>query len=237
MRRRDDDLLRVPESQYGSLTQDELLRLVVICRHDRSNKRKARKAWEMLIALDFDRVRGLVASFRFPGHAGVRVSPSDTDDAVQTAYERLVKMLKTFRGTSEGEFRAAMRRCVSFACMDHCRAAMNAEKPIKGSLDEERANSDGGSPRGKFEAEMAKRERQGLQDEESLERAIELEKRVAEAVADLDEKRRVVIEMTRDGRPAEEIAARVGTSVGYMYKLRERGLKTLREILDGDGQP
>lgn len=237
MRRKDDDLLRVPESQYASLTQDELLRLVVICRHDRKNKRKARRAWEMLIALDFDRVSGLVASFRFPGQAGVRVSPSDVDDAVQTAYERLVKMLRTFRGTSEGEFRAAMRRCVSYACMDHCRAAMNAEKPIKGSLDEERVNSDGGSPRGKFEADIAKGEGQSLQDEESLEYAIALEKRVAAAVAELDHKRRTVIVMTFEGRRTAEIAGELDTSADNVYKLRERGLKKLRKILDGDGQP
>ena len=101
MRRKDTDLLKVPESQYGSLTQDELLRLVVITRDKRSQRKKATKAWEMLIALDFDRVRGLVASFRFPGK-GVRVHPNDIDDAVQYAFERLVKMLEVVQGHERG---------------------------------------------------------------------------------------------------------------------------------------
>ena len=61
--------------------------------------------------------------------------PNDIDDAVQYAFERLVKMPRSFKGTSEGEFRAAMRTCVRFACMDHSRE-MEEEKPIAGSLDE-----------------------------------------------------------------------------------------------------
>src|SRR4051794_5258368 len=34
MRRSDSDLLRVPESQFDSLTRDELLRIVVLCREN-----------------------------------------------------------------------------------------------------------------------------------------------------------------------------------------------------------
>ena len=236
MRRKDTDLLKVPESQYGSLTQDELLRLVVITRDKRSQRTKARKAWEMLIALDFDRVRGLVASFRFPGK-GVRVHPNDVDDAVQYAFERLVKMLRTFKGTSQGEFRAAMRTCVRFACMDHCRAAMEEEKPIAGSLDEDRKDSEGKSTGGRFDSDLIRRERERAQDEESLEHALALEKALVAAIAELSERKRIVIEMTLDGHTTEEIAARLETSHDNVYKLRERALKALHETLDGDGQP
>jgi RNA polymerase sigma factor (sigma-70 family) len=236
MRRKDTDLLSVPESQYGSLTQDELLRIVVITRDKRSQRTKARKAWEMLIALDFDRVRGLVASFRFPGQS-VRVHPNDVDDAVQYAFERLVKMLRTFKGTSQGEFRAAMRTCVRFACMDHCRAAMEDEKPIAGSLDEEAKDSEGKSKGGRFDSDLSHRERDRRQDEESLERALALEKRLVEAIAELSERKRIVIEMTLDGHTTEEIAARLETSHDNVYKLRERALKALHETLDGDGHP
>jgi len=237
MRRKDTDLLKVPESQYGSLTQDELLRIVVITRDKRSQRTKARKAWEMLIALDFDRVRGFVASFRFPGQAGVRVHPNDIDDAVQYAFERLVKMLRTFKGTSQGQFRAAMRTCVRFACMDHCRAAMEQEKPIAGSLDEEAKDSEGKSKGGRFDADLVRRELDRLADDESMERALALEERLIQAIAELSEHKRIVIEMTLSGHKTEEIAARIGKSHDNVYKLRERALKALHETLDGDGHP
>ena len=236
MRRKDTDLLKVPESQYGSLTQDELLRLVVITRDKRSQRTKARKAWEMLIALDIDRVRGLVGSFRFPGQS-VRVHPNDTDDAVQYAFERLVKMLRTFKGTSEGEFRAAMRTCVRYACMDHCRAAMKEEQPIAGSLDEKLTDSEGGSRGGRFDSDVASRSEERIREGESLEHALAKQERVAAAIAKMDGDKRVVFEMTRDGHTTKEIAAALGTSHDNVYKLRERGMKNVREILDGDGQP
>src|SRR5436189_81671 len=113
MRRSDRDLLNVPETEFGWLTQDELLRLVVISRDkvERAKTKRASKAWEMLIALDIDRVRGIVATFRFPGQA-VKVQPPQIEDVVHEAYERLVRMLPTFRGKTEGEYRAAMRTCV-----------------------------------------------------------------------------------------------------------------------------
>ena len=140
----------MPENEFGWLIQDELLRLVVITRDnvERAKRKRARKAWEMLIALDIDRVRGLVATFRFPKQ-DVKVKAGQVDDVVHEAYERLVRMLKTFRGTSEGEYRAAMRTCVGFACMDHCRKEMGIEQGIRGSLDDE-IGADG-DERGRFD--------------------------------------------------------------------------------------
>ena len=236
MRRKDTDLVNVPESQYGSLTQDELLRIVVITRDKRSQRTKTSKAWEMLIALDFDRVRGLVASFRFPGQS-VRVHPNDIDDAVQYAFERLVKMLRTFKGTSEGEFRAAMRRCVGFACMDHCRAAMKDEQPIAGSLDEEAKDSEGKAHGGRFDSDLARKAEERRSEEDGLERALAEQERVAAAIAKMKGDKRVVIEMTRDGHTTQEIAAALGTSHDNVYQLRARGLKEVRDLLDGDGHP
>ena len=137
---------------------------------ERAKTKRARKAWEMLIALDIDRVRGIVGTFRFPGQS-VRVGPSKIDDVVHEAYERLVKMLRNFKGKSEGEYRAAMRTCVNYACMDHCRKEMGLEKGIRGSLDE--VVGEPGDERGRFEREIAALERERLDEEEALERALE----------------------------------------------------------------
>ena len=238
MRRSDSDLQKVPESEFHSLSQDELLRLVVICRDstDRSQTKRARKAWEMLIATDIDRVRGIVATFRFPDQPGVVVHPDSIDDAVQFAFERLAKMFGTFEGTELHSYRAAMRTCVNFACMDHCRKEMAREKGIGGSLDDELVDRDGDT-RGRYEADIAKQERERIDLEEEIQRAEELQERALAKIEELDGDRRVVLEMTRDGCSTEDIMDRLGTSRDNVYKLRERGLKDLREILDGDGQP
>lgn len=238
MRRSDSDLQKVPEGEFHSLSQDELLRLVVICRDstDRSQTKRARKAWEMLIATDIDRVRGIVATFRFPDQPGVVVHPDSIEDAVQFAFERLAKMFGTFEGTAFHSYRAAMRKCVGYSCMDHCRKEMAHEKGLAGSLDDEIADRDG-DKRGRYEADIAKQEHERIGLEEELERAEELQERVLADVRRLDGDKRVVLEMTRDGCSTEDIATRLGTSRDNVYKLRERGLKALRDILDGDGQP
>ena len=236
MRRSDSDLQKVPEGEFHSLSQDELLRLVVICRDstDRSQRKRARKAWEMLIATDIDRVHGIVATFRFPDQPGVVVHPNSVDDAVQFAFERLAKMFGTFEGTEFHSYRAAMRTAVNFSCMDHCRKEMAREKGIGGSLDEQLVEGDGDG-RGRYEADIAKRERERIDLQAEMERADELQERALAKIEALDGDRRVVLEMTRDGCSTEDIMARLGTSRDNVYKLRERGLKDLRRLLDGDG--
>jgi RNA polymerase sigma factor (sigma-70 family) len=236
MRRSDRDLLKVPEEEFGWLNQDELLRLVVILRDslERAKTKRARKAWEMLIALDIDRVRGIVTTFRFPGQ-NVSVGRSQIEDVVHDAYERLVRMLRNFRGASEGEYRAAMRTCVQYACMDHCRKEMGLEQGIRGSLDE--VVGETGDERSRFDRAIAALERERIDEEQALERALERRAKVDDAIEQLDGNQRVVIEMTRDRCTTDQIAERLGISHANVYKIRERALAALREILDGDDEP
>jgi len=236
MRRSDSDLISTPEHQLDRLSQDELLRLVVICRDDPSRKRKALEAWKTLVALDIDRVRGIVAAFTFPGQPGVRVQRDHIEDVVDSAYERLVRMLRTFKGASEGEYRAAMRTCVRYECMDHCRDEMGWEKPLAGSLDQQVTDKEG-KGRLKFEPEIAKKEQERIDEQEAQERELELQRRVREAIESLDGNRRKVLELTLAGRSSEEIAAELETSRDNAYQLRARGIRDLRQILDADVKP
>lgn len=240
MRRSDDDLLRVPENQLDRLSVDELLRLVVITRDgDTSSKKRARKAWETLVALDIDRVRGLVESFNFPRQPGVRVHRDDVDPVVHDCWLRLRNMLATFRGTSEGEYRAAMRTCITYACMDHCRSKMTEDMTRAGSFDEQLRSGEGNG-KGRFEDQIAKKEFERIDDEEAIEREcernLELNGRLNDAIANLDGNRRRVLELTRAGRSTEEIAAELETSPDNVYQLRRRALKDVRRILDEDGE-
>src|SRR4029079_14665899 len=107
---------------------------------------------------DFDRVRNLVETFRFPHQANVVVAPGDVDQVTQDAWLRLVeKLFPGFRGVSIGEYRDAMRTCVRHECMDHCRAQMQEDMRRGGSLDEKFTNGEG-EARGRFDEAVFKRE-------------------------------------------------------------------------------
>jgi DNA-directed RNA polymerase specialized sigma24 family protein len=45
-----------------------------------------------------------------------------------------------------------------------------------------------------------------------------------------DERMRVVLERSREGAPAKEIAEELGVSMNNLYKLRERGIKDLARL-------
>jgi RNA polymerase sigma factor (sigma-70 family) len=232
MRRSDSDLINTPEHQLDRLSQDELLRLVVICRD--KDTRRARAAWSTLITLDMDRVRTIVATFRLRDYPTVQVVREKVDDVAQRAYIRLLKMLGTFRGTTEGEYRAAMRTCTERECQDHLRREMKREMREGGSLDDEIKDTEGES-RPRFDEQIAKMEQERIEDQEACERRLELQEELREAISRLDGNRRRVLEMTRAGCTTEEIASELNTSADNVYQYRRRGLQDVRRILkDGE---
>jgi len=244
MRHSDSDLLGAGEQDLRRLDEEDLLRLVVICRDgDQKSAKKARSAWKALVARDIERVRNIVAAFRHPKNPGVRVASGDVDDVTHNAYLRMLRMLANFRGSAMGEYRAAMRTCVRYVCQDYCRDELDEDKQRTGSLDDEVETGDGDS-RPRYEAQVAKRERERLEEQEALERDLErLERNRAlldEAIASIesDDKRRV-LEMTREGRTTKQIAKALGTSEANVYQLRSRALKEVvkaLEELEQDGE-
>jgi RNA polymerase sigma factor (sigma-70 family) len=234
IRRSDDDLFSTPEHQLDRLSQDELLRMVVIGRdsQDAHRRRLFQLAWKTLVTLDFDRIRGLVAIFRFSGQANVKVDRQDVDHVASKAWERAYKM--KFKGSVMPEYRAAMRTCVRHACEDHCRSEMTHDKRRAGSLDEE-ITDDEGSSRRRFDADIAKREKERIDEEEDLERALEMQERLREAIGRLDGNRRRVLEMTLERRSTQEIAAALDTSADNVYQLRRRALGDIDGFLNGNG--
>ena len=103
----------IAQNLHG-LSDEQLLQLVVAGRAKRRGKEwdTATQAWRHLAARHYDRLRGLVVAFRFPGTPDVRIGADDYDDATQECFIRAVKMLGNFRGTTLGEFLGALRTCV-----------------------------------------------------------------------------------------------------------------------------
>ncbi len=120
----------------------------------------------MLVALDRDRIRVLVATFRFAGQGNVQVARDKVEDVVQDCYLRMLGMLAGFKGAVLPQYEAAMATCTDFECRDHCRREMRLDQHSGGSLDEQVQTDDGGT-RGKFESVVGKQERARLAEERS----------------------------------------------------------------------
>jgi RNA polymerase sigma factor (sigma-70 family) len=182
----------------------------------------ARAETEALIARSLPRVRNVVGAFRLPEHPDVGIRAPDRDDVVQDAVRRAFKMLAGFRGTSEGEWFAAVVTCARFTCRDHLRAELAVERHLAGRIEDE---IEGGlSP---FDPELARvSERAALDADAGREAADWLEHAVA-ALPNPNQRR--TVELTRDGWSTDEIAEQLSTSVDNVHQLRSRAFAQLRK--------
>jgi len=230
--RRDPDLIGAPAPHHPS--EEQLLALVVDGRGRREPERRARarNAWHALIARNLDRVAGLVAAFRFPGHENVTVPPGDHEDAVQEAFIRAMAMFATWRGEHLGQFRAALRTCVKNTCMDHCRRRMTYERGLAGSLQDTLPNPGDEEATGRFDAELARiADRRHARDTAGRDDLATLAWKLGRLSSD---KSREVIRLTLEGFSSREIADRLGESVDNVDQLRSRGIRELRRMPDDD---
>lgn len=206
-------------------SDEQLLALVVVGRggSDPEAAATARRAWQELVVRDIDRVRGIVAAWRLPGH-DVRVDQQERDDAVQYAYLRLVKMLPTFRGDAMGQYRAAMATCVDYACRDYCRSKMRREMGIGGSLDERLPGADADGP-GRFDRVIAALSEHG--EDERAEGRMALDA-IARAIDELpNENMKAVLRLSLEGFASKEIAERLDLTPANVDQLRSRALRRL----------
>jgi len=164
----------------------------------------ARAAWDELVGLNFDRVVTLVRV-----ESRGRLSAEERDDAVQRALvTMLTRFMDTFRGTSMGEFVAATRTLVRFACVDtQRRAAAVTSRTEELSDDAEQEVADEPDP--------------------LLERGGAF---LDWALPQLADRRREVIELDLGDLTTEEIQERLGVSRDVVYAARSRALKDLAKL-------
>lgn len=216
-------------------SDDELIALFARYRDAASiaERKLAVRSWHILIARAHERIRGWVAAFRFPGHPDVRVPASDIDDVVQQALERcLERLVESFRGGTAAEFRAALKTCVYFTCMDRCREAMRREMAIVGSLDETVPAGGDGDAQGRFDQALARDAARAEDDRSAAALALHA---IIQAIDDVpNSDMRAVIRLTMQGYSSREIAEELEKTVANVDQLRSRGIRKLREILDRD---
>lgn len=198
---------------------DRLIRSFVAAR-DAGDAPAAAAAWERLVVEHWDRMRVWIAAWRHPQN-GQPLPPGEREDALQLAlYTATRNMVRTFHGTTLPEFVAALRTCTRFAAHNQWRAWVRHERHAAGSLDDPL-----------LEAEAARHEAGDELAQVDLAAALE------DAIARIpNEKQRKVVALDRLGAPDGEIAAALGVSVDYVYKLRQRGREKLKEVL-GDDRP
>jgi len=216
-----------------SATDEELLGFVVAGRDAKRGQACdiAKNAWRLLAARHHDRVRGLVVTFRFPGHSDVQITPDEYDDAAQECFIRIVKMLGNFRGVSLGEFLGALRTCVSNTCMDYCRRRLTRERGMAGSIDEPAPGSEDDSY-GRFDAALGDvAERTQAQQAEARDDLAALDT----AISQLDnEQMRDVLRRKMRGYSSAEIAEELGLSAANVDQLCSRGIRKLRQVMSDD---
>lgn len=189
---------------------EERLRRFVASR-DAGELREARAHWEALLEANFDRVVALVSI-----QARGRLNPHERDDAVERAIVKIWRnMVSTFDGTSMGEWVNAVKACAGFAVADVQRQAARRSKH-QASLDE---------------AEEYRWASKAHEEHRREHERADARDFVAWGLPQLkDARRRLVLERSLDGVPAEEIAAELDVSLPNLYQLRSRGLKELAKL-------
>src|SRR4051794_11234546 len=217
------------------LRDEELIKR--FCDHrDRSDLQRARELWEQLAIANFDRVQQLVKAFRFPG--GQPLAADDVPDAIQEAFLRVISMGANFRETALGQFRAALRQCVTNSCLDFGRKELRHAKHAAGSLD---GAYEPGDEAGPYDAAIARlsldREAQDAEAADDAQRSAAAHDLLAWGIAHVEnDNHREVLEMTfLEGLAADEIADRLGITMDNLYARRSRGVKRLEEILRDPG--
>jgi hypothetical protein len=207
--------------------RDELvLRRFLAARRD-GNARLAERCWNELLALNFDRIRNMVAAY---SHA--HLSETERQEAIQLSIIKISRrLIHTFNGTSMGEWVEAVRTLIKFKCGDVQREAARHSRHqvpyVAGDESEAAARQ-----RDVDEYREHERRRQLEESAEADAEQLSHDRAFLDwALEQLAPKRRAVIELDRRGIPTEQIQRQLKMSRDVVYANRSRGLKDLAKQL------
>lgn len=218
----------LPEDPADPLSRDPSE--VALREFVRARKRKddaaMKDAWRRLLTHEWSRFQTMVKAKRHDHLPNGRVPAEDVDDVVVEAYRRLHDWLK-LEGDSIGEVRAIMNKAVHYAVLDHMGEHVKHEKHRAGSFDEQDPTGDGPAAFvRRIEEELADRLGDPMADRAAAAAA-------GEALRGFSEREREVLVLRLSGFTSKEVAARTGLTPMNVDQIFSRGLRRLRDDLEG----
>ena len=217
---------RDPE-HVGRHDEEKLRRFLVARRA--GDEAGARRWWEELLTDNFDRIRGMVML-----ESRRHLSHDEQEEALQRALVKIANnMIRTFRGTSMGEWVESTRTLVKYACMDTQRRAAVISKHERSLERSGRDDDEAGRWDADVYAAIEAQRREQESDEDDAEALRERQSFLDWAVPQLSPKRRAVIELDRAEVPVEEMQERLDVSRDVVYASRSRAIKDLAKLREG----
>jgi RNA polymerase sigma-70 factor (ECF subfamily) len=175
--------------------------------------------WALERFIDYLRLLArLQLGSRFQGHL-------DASDVVQQTLLEAQQKLHQFRGRSEAELAAWLRQILAHNLADAARAQGRAKRDVARQRSLEAALDESSS---RLEGWLAAEQSSPSQRAERNEQVV----RLAQALAGLPEAQREALVLRHlEGRSLADIAARLGRSPAAVVGLLQRGLKSLRGLL------
>jgi RNA polymerase sigma factor (sigma-70 family) len=216
------------DQPFVKLREEEIVRQFRAAK-DRGDEDEAWRCWQKLVELNFDRVLGFVKA---ESHG--RLNHREREDALDNALDRILhQLIHSFRGTSIGEWRCAVRSAVRFACLDAQEAAVDRSSK-ETSLQAAEGVSGGGDERQSMHPELTEALLDHHAERESREEdaAVLADGRAffEWALPQLPKRERDVIWLDSLGVPVPEIQQRLGISRDNVYTSRHRALKSLAKL-------
>ena len=206
----------------ASVAAEQALKRFVAARNA-GDEDSAREAWGELITLNFDRVAGMVRA-----EAKGRLSPQELDDATQNALTKLLtNMMRTFRGTTMGEWVNSTRQLVHGVCVDTQRREVrhSENRSQLHAVGDDGKETDGFT--GKVNDALLDQAALAAENAEAAEIYAIAAQFLDWGLPRLQGKRRTVLELDRQGLTCEEIQEELGVSRDVVYQSRRRGILDL----------
>lgn len=210
---------RSADTESGDTKLAVLLRRAGVLR--KSNPVELQVVIHEIIALESYTVKQMVAAAGYKRDGRSWVSEDDIQDVTSLALMRVAKFLYVMQGTSIGEFRAAVKKCVQWAVADHVRG-------------DQRVQSVPVDP-GSFTGALSPEEQQygelvGLAANNRAEDRAEFKERL-ETIKLLEPRAADVISLRLiEGRRSKEVAEILGITPANVDQILLRSVKKLREL-------
>lgn len=189
--------------------------------------RTATAEWWSCVARAKERVVNVVDRYVVKGWIPAHEHTDVVHDALIRGARRLVENLEDL---GENAFFAAMVQVAKYQCMDHAEAVMKRQMREK-PLHQPAGWSNDDDPISRYQADVAKKARDGWERDLELRELDQLFDRLVPQLRD-ERARKILVAARIGGISDADLAAQLDTSVNNVQQIRSRAFKELRGLID-----